>query len=60
MLSCAGTLDGLGARIRRAGIEPGRTAMVRLAGRVQAHLRGTIRPAAFRRSVVASVGQLAP
>jgi len=56
ILSGAGTLDGLGARITREGIAPGPKALRRLRKRVRERLRRRGDAAAFRRSVVSSVG----
>lgn len=57
VLSCAGHLDALGARIRRDGVEPLPKTWKRMRRRVHAYVReGEVTRAAFRRSMESSLG----
>lgn len=56
VLSAAGSLYGLGARITREQIAPGPRALARLRARTRAHLHRTGDEVRFQRSVASSVG----
>lgn len=60
VLSCRGSLDGLGMRIRRSGIEPMPRAWRRLRERLWRHLHGweTLDEAALRCSLASTTGHL--